>query len=244
MTLMFNSNTPNFSLADIAAVTGNNDGFGNGNGLIWLLVILFVIGGWGFGGYRGAGGQVGDNYVLTSDFSQLSRQIDNGFSEQRGQGIQLANGLSSLGYEQLSRMNGISTSIMSTGNAIQSQLAQCCCDNKAAIADTKYADAMNANATQNAINSGFCQTNFNNQTNTRDIIDAQRNDTQAILAKLDAMENSRKDEKIAEQACVINNQYLLSQINKNPVPAYWVPNPNGCNCGNVNPYGYYGTTIA
>lgn len=43
---MFNSNGP--SLADIAAVTGNrnNDGFGEGNGW-WILIILFAI----FGGY-------------------------------------------------------------------------------------------------------------------------------------------------------------------------------------------------
>lgn len=42
---MFNSNGP--SLADIAAVTGNrnNDGFGEGNGW-WILIILFAI----FGG--------------------------------------------------------------------------------------------------------------------------------------------------------------------------------------------------
>lgn len=48
---MFNGNSP--SLADIAAVTGNNkDVWGDGNGW-WVLIILFAIfGGWGngFGG--------------------------------------------------------------------------------------------------------------------------------------------------------------------------------------------------
>lgn len=38
---MFNGNSP--SLADIAAVTGNNkDGWGDGNGW-WVLIILFAI---------------------------------------------------------------------------------------------------------------------------------------------------------------------------------------------------------
>lgn len=54
---MFNGNSP--SLADIAAVTGNNkDGWGDGNGW-WVLIILFAIfGGWGngFGGGYGNGG--------------------------------------------------------------------------------------------------------------------------------------------------------------------------------------------
>ena len=53
---MFNGNSP--SLADIAAVTGNNkDGWGDGNGW-WVLIILFAIfGGWGngFGGGYGNG---------------------------------------------------------------------------------------------------------------------------------------------------------------------------------------------
>lgn len=54
---MFTSSGP--SLADIAAVTGqnrNNDGFGDGNGW-WVLIILFALfGGWGNGGFGNGGG--------------------------------------------------------------------------------------------------------------------------------------------------------------------------------------------
>ena len=64
--------------------------------------------------------------------------------------------------------------------------------------------ATQANGITNAVNTGFCQTNFNNATNTRDIIDSNRNDTQAILAKLDAMENSRRHKpRIAFFICVV-----------------------------------------
>lgn len=247
------------SLSDIAAVTGNNDGFGGNNGW-WVLIILFAIfGGWGNAGYGGfGGGQVGDNYVLASDFSQLSRQIDSGFSEQRGQGIQIANGISALGYDQLAQMNNINTNILTTGNALQAAVKDCCCQTQQNIKDTQYAIATNANAIDRTLCDKFCQTNFNMQTNTRDIIDNGRSDTHAILAKLDAMENSRKDEKIAEQNAIITDlKFAASQANQNnllintlrplPQPCYTVANPWGCNCNcgqTVGYFGTYGTTIA
>lgn len=247
-----NANVP--SLSDIAAVTnGNNDGFGGNNGW-WILIILFAIFcGWGNGGY-GSGG-IQENYVLTSDFSQLSRQLADttAMTERKLDGVN--NGICSLGYDQLNQMNGINSNVMTVGNAIQSQLAQCCCDNKSAIADLKYTVGTTGAMLDRSIADGLCQTNFNMQTNTRDIIDNGRSDTQAILAKLDAMENSRKDEKIATQQAIISdlkfaasqanqNNYLIDKLGyKMPVAAYTVPNPF-CSCGYGQNVGYYGTTIA
>lgn len=62
-------------------------------------------------------------------------------------------------------------------NALQSQLAQCCCDNRAATADLKYTVA-----TEN------CADRTQSLMNTRDIIDSQTRGTQAILDKLCALE--------------------------------------------------------
>lgn len=62
-------------------------------------------------------------------------------------------------------------------NAVQGQLAQCCCDNKAGLADVKYAIATEECATRNA-----------SATNARDIIDSQTRGTQQILDKLCALE--------------------------------------------------------
>ena len=61
--------------------------------------------------------------------------------------------------------------------ALQSQLAQCCCDNRAATADLKYTVA-NEN----------CADRTQAMQNTRDIIDSQTRSTQAILDKLCALE--------------------------------------------------------
>ena len=123
---MFNTNN-GYSLADIAAATGNNDnGFGNGNNA-WWIILLFLVFGWGWGGYgTGAGCQgntsVYEGYVLNNDFSILSNQIGQGFATQERKIDYVNNGICSLGYDQLAQMNGINTNIMSVGNAIQNLL--------------------------------------------------------------------------------------------------------------------------
>lgn len=69
------------------------------------------------------------------------------------------------------------TAMNSGFNSVQSQLAQCCCDNKAGIADLKYTVA-----TEN------CADRTAAYQNTRDIIDASNRNSQAILDKLCQLE--------------------------------------------------------
>lgn len=247
---MFNSNSTPFTMPVQPA---NNSGFGfGGNGFdsIIALAILAMIFGWGNGGYGGYGaGGVSENYTLISDMGQLERKIDGVYSGICDSTFALnntiTNGFASAQNTMTQGFAGLNTALVTQGyesriatQGVGNTVQNCCCDLRQQIGDVNYNIATQANGITNAVNTGFCQTNFNNQNNTRDIIDSQRSDTQAILSKLDAMENSRKDEKIAEQACIINNQLLLSQINKTPVPAYVVANPY-CNCGQT-----FGTTIA
>lgn len=260
---MLTSNS--MSPADLAAVTGNNNNNDGWGGSAWWIIILFLFAfcGWGGNGF-GNGGASGaaDNYVLASDFATLQRQIDSGVSslERKGDSIQagLCDGFYAMNTSLLNGFSGIGNTVMTNGyetrnaiqqaqiaemqnaNALQAQLAQCCCDNKAAIADVKYAMSMGQNAVQQEIGSGFCQTNYNNQNNTRDIIDNQNCNTRAILDALTTQRIEAKDEKIAEQKQQIfaaqlaasqqaQNNYLISQLRVLPVPAYTVPNPY-CTC--------------
>lgn len=116
-------------------------------------------------------------------------------------------------------------------NALQSQLAQCCCDNREAISGVNYNMAMNTNALQHSVESGFCQTNYNNASNTRDIIDNQNSNARAILDALNAQQIAAKDAKIAEQSQQIfglqlaasqqaQNNYLVQTLKPAPVPSF------------------------
>lgn len=90
-------------------------------------------------------------------------------------------------------------------NAIQSQLSQCCCGNE-----------KGQMMIQNAMERGFCQSNYNDQANTNAIIQSGHNDTDRLLARLDAMENARKDERIAELQAQVNSLNLsASQAQQN-----------------------------
>lgn len=84
--------------------------------------------------------------------------------------------------------------------ALQSQLAQCCCDNRAATADLKYTVA-----TEN------CADRTAAMQNTRDIIDAQTRGTQAILDKLCALELDGVKGQLA--AAQRENLGLQNQLN-------------------------------
>lgn len=206
---MFNSNTP--SLSDIAAVTNGNDGFAGGNGWWVLIILLALFGGWGnggYGGYRNAGADA--NYVLLSDFATLQRQIDTATADLKGATTSIANGLSSLGYDQLNQINGINNNIANLGF----QLQQCCCDNKQAIAQVRYDMAAGNCAITNAINQAAQQIMQNDNANYRQLHD--ENVAAAMAAK---------DAQIADLTSQIQalnlaasqqaqNAYLISELKK------------------------------
>lgn len=236
---MFNGTNGGYSLADIAAATGRNggDGFGDGNGAWWLIVLfLFAFAGWGnggygYGGFGGFGGGQG-SYILGNDMSMLSRQVSDGFATQERKLDSISNGVCSLGYDQLVQMNGINTNIMGGVNTLQAAIKDCCCQtqqntkdtqyligsNAAEIsrgiekgfADTNYNLATQANGLSTTIANGFCQTSFNAQTNTRNIIDNAAANTRAILEKLNKMEVDAKDQKIADLTARLNRADLAA----------------------------------
>lgn len=254
----------------------NNGGgslFGNGNDWLGILFLIALCnngwGGFGFGGGGAAGASVTDGYILASDFSQISKQISDTYNMTDRKFDAISNGLCSLGYDQLAQMNGINQNISTTGygitnaittggyetrNAISgigSQLAQCCCDVREGIANVNYNAVMNTNSLAQAIGNGFCTSNYNNSNNTRDIIDSQHSDADRIIARIDAMENSRQAEKIAElqsenqslrfaASQERQNAYLLSELGqKCPQPAYVVQPPQSITfptncCGGVS----------
>lgn len=237
--------TSEMTPADFAAVTGNNnDGFG-GNGAWWIIVLfLFMWGrGWGgFGGYEGGGATP----YITSAVTQadVQRGFDNAAIVSKLDGI---NGAITGGFAnaELSRANA-QANLMQALNGISMAQQNCCCENRAAIADLKYTVATENCADRNAVNMGVQQ-----------IVTAINNGNQTILDKLCQQEIDALKDKNAEllaqntnlkfaQSQTAQNGFIQSALNAQtailnptPVPAYVVQNPNccqsacnmGCGCG-------------
>lgn len=132
----------NYSLSDLAAVTKDADGMA-GNGAWWIIILfLFVImgGGWGgfnrqsdFGQYATAASQ--QEILYGQQFGQLNDRLTNIGNGICNLGYEMQGNIGQLGKEVALAQAGTNTTIMQTGNNIQSQLAQCCCENRLATAN-------------------------------------------------------------------------------------------------------------
>lgn len=250
----------NYSLSDIAAATGNgrnNDGMFGGDGSWWIIVLfIFAFFGWGNNGWGNNGN--GGGYVATAATqADIQRGFDNSAVISKLDGISngLCDGFYSMNNGMLTGFNGINTNIMQTGfgiqqainadtvanmqntNALQTQLANCCCETREAIQGVNYNMAQNTCALQNTMNN-----------NTRDLLENQNSNTRAILDYLCQKETadlraenqalklaaSQSNQNAVLQAAMdANTAEILRRTAPLPVPAYQVPNPNayyGCGC--------------
>lgn len=129
------------SAADIAAVTGRNDGFGFGNEGLWLFAILALMGG-GFGNWGGRNG----NAVTEADLCNANSFTDlkgavRGISDQiDGMNVGLTKGICDLGYTTLGQFNNL-----------ERQLADCCCTTQRSVDSVKFDMANYAAGTNAAI---------------------------------------------------------------------------------------------
>lgn len=250
---MFNTgNCP--SVPIVANLDGNNGNNWNDGSWLWFLIVVFAIfGGWGngFGGFGGGtNGGVG---------SEIQRGFDNQavISKLDGLSNGLCDGFYAMNNSMLTGFNGINTNIMQTGygiqqavnadtvanmkntNALQSQIANCCCETREAIQGINYNLATNTCALQNTMNN-----------NTRDIIDSQQAGTRAILdfltndkiATLQAENNDlrraasqdRQNALLTTTMAAQTNQ-IIDAVRPTPVPSFPASNLygyayNGCGC--------------
>ncbi len=233
-------------------LAGQGDGNSNRGGMFggdgwWAIIIFALIFGWGNGGWSGNGngsngGGVVDGYVLTSDFANIERKLDgvnNGICDGfYAMNTGMLNGFagvtqavnSGFSTAELSRANQ-QAALMQQLNAMQRSADNCCCENRAAIAQVRYDMATQACDTRNTI-----------QNVARDITDNQNAGTREILnfltnSRLRDLEAENSTLKLAASQAAQNN-YLVNALRPAPIPAYRVQNPysydaNGCGgCGN------------
>lgn len=249
---------------------GNNGGFGNDWGWI-ILLLLFAGGGWGngFGGNNAMGydfpwllnGQNNTDALVSNGFQNAAVQsalgdiqtgLCGGFAgvtaAVNGAQANISQQLSNNQISDLERSFAAQTAQTAGMNAIAMNLQNCCCENRANIADLKYTVATENCADRAALSDGI-----------KDILTATQAQTTAILNQLCADKIEQKNDTInqlrsellyargqasqdvqtvaiqAGQRALANEveQYVLPT----PRPAYIVANPNccqqsfGCGCG-------------
>lgn len=232
------------SAADVAAVTGNNGGFGSfGGDGAWLILILLLFAAFNGNGWNGNNG--GGN------FNAYNADLQRGFDQQAVvgglNGIQttLANMATqncSDSYNALLATQNAQNQLNQSLNAISMAQQNCCCENRAAIADLKYTIATEACADRNAVSTGVRDIIQNQTQGIQTILDKlcqQEIDalktqnanlqTQINLANLQASQNGQTAQILADNAA--QTAALRQALNPTPVPAYVVQNPNGYGCG-------------
>ena len=248
----------------VAPANSGSNGFGFGGDWAWIILLLLL--GWGNNGWgngANAGGVSGlYPWMNQADITNTGFQnalLNDNITEIRS-GVtslasQLCNGVNSIQSaitnSQITDMQTAfagQTAMAQGFNGLQSQLAQCCCDNRLATNDLKYTIATENCADRAAVSDGI-----------RDLLTAQNANTQRILDQLCNDKIDAKNEKIADlerQLTMANlaasqgaqtsriladnaaqtaalEQYLAPV----PRPAYVVQNPNCCtnlcgtNCG-------------
>ena len=266
-------NTSNGMVMPVTPMNGYvNGGYGNGflggDGL-WFIVLLLIFANNGWGG-NGFGGGNGTTYVandvqrgfdqaaVTGGINGISTAVCNGFANVQQSlcnGFAGVNGAISNGFAQAEISNNArqmadmqqnfatQTAIYQGVNGMQSQLASCCCENKAATQDLKYTIATEACADRQAVSDALRDVIASNTANTQAILDklcAQEIDalktqnenlrTQLNMANLAASQGQQTAQILADNAA---QTALL--MPKAPIPAYVVQNPyaynNQCGCG-------------
>lgn len=196
---------------------GCNDGFGFGGGwggLIGLLIVASLFGGgWGFGGGFGGWGMGGMGGGMMLNGIATRADINEGFALQnitggiRGIEQGLCNGFHDQTVTAMNGFHGVDNAVCNLGyqtqqgfNTLGHQLSDCCCENRAAIAQVRYDMATQACDTRNLI-----------QNTTRDLMDNANANTRQIMDFL------VQDKISALQAENQSLKFAASQANQNAV---------------------------
>ena len=246
-----NSIDPNLLLA-----LNQNGGLNGGNGL-WI-IFLFLLFGWrnngGLLGNNGDGTGYLSNQITNTAGRDLLMQAING----NGAAVQnLATGLNCDINAIKTAINSVQTSIMQVGNQVgmtaadvknsvtmgnmnlAQQIAQCCCDNKLLVTNMGYEGQLRDQANTativnrigdlaNGVTQGFSATAYETAQQTCSLQNSLRDQTQTVINKLDAIEDSRKDREIANLTAQLTAANSRAERAAELAPIYQKLNDIGC----------------
>lgn len=224
---------------------GGNGFFGNGSdGWLGVLFLIALLNG-GWGGFGGNGGNAGwttnmvqdgfNQAAVTSQLSGLQTSVTTGFSNQEVANCNRALDQMAASYNtQIANMQQNFANIQAIDgrlDAIAAAQANCCCENRAAIQDVKYAIANDGALTRNAIQNAnqnlldkLCQ------------LELDGYKQQLEQARRDNVDLQNRLNMAAMQASQLQQTQDIENFVRPPInPAYTVPNPYACysnsNCG-------------
>ena len=227
-------------LATGLSTNNNYGGYGMWGGeWIWIILLFALWGNNGWGGNRqGASQEVGYELGKVATTNDVASGFNNSAVLSSLNDLKL--GQAGVQQSLCQGFSGVNTAIMQNGyetrGAISDlgyRLQDCCCQTQRAIDNVNYNMATNACAIQQSIN-----------TSTRDIIDGQRESTNAILGfltneKISSLQaqNAQLTAQLSQNA---QTQTLINTLRPVAQPAYITCSPyesvygynRGCGCGN------------
>ena len=215
---------PNLLLA-----LNNNGGFG-GNNWIWILFLWMI---WGWGGNGNWGGNGSNSFLSNQIANDSGRELLMNAIQGNGNSIRelasllntevstvqngiftLNNAITSVGTQVGMSGLQIQNAIQSGNASIASQICQCCCENRLAIANQTNALQSQMAANQAADQLAVCQQTNTLSTqaerNTRDIVDAIQNQSVMINDKFCDLEKRELQDKI--NSLTADNALLRSNM--------------------------------
>jgi hypothetical protein len=226
------------------------DGFGwGGNGAWWLLVLFLFA----FNGNGGWGGNFGGNGAMPSIMNNTTNNdVQRGFDQQAVMGglngltTAVSNGFANAEVSRcnaqpnlLQTLNANQAAANASMNSLAMGLQNCCCENRAGLADLKYTIATGACADRQAVTDALRDLTATQTAQTQAILDKmcqQEIDalktqnanlqTQINLANLTQSQTAQTAKILADNAA--QTQALEQYLNPAPIPAYMVQNPNCC----------------
>lgn len=208
----------NDALTAAALLNNNNGGGAWANNPIWALAFLGIFANGGFGGWGNNGGgrngcqlsAIQEQLNTIQGNNSLMSAIQGGANEVRA----LANALNSDVNAVQAAINGVQAAICNVGNqvgmtssqvinainsgnmSLANTLQNCCCTIQTDVLKMGYENQINNLQQSNMIQKGFGDIATATQMQTTALAANNDSNTRSVLAKLDAIEDNRKDREI------------------------------------------------
>lgn len=216
----------------LVAMNKNNNGWGDGNGFMWVIFLFFLMGwggnGWGgFGNGRGGGlaNEINNDYgrsLLMDAIGGNRNALSNLATQLNCTEGQIQAAISALTSQVQNVGNQVGMSGMQVINALQQgnmqiaqQIASCCCDNKMAICQQTNTLQSAINNVANGQERGFSSLAYETQRQTCDLNNSIKSSTQQIIdgqraAEMREMQN--KIDHLREENSTYKSSAMTSQI--------------------------------